>query len=261
MTKLSVTIITLNEEANILRTLESVKPFADEIVVVDSMSTDLTARICTDFGCRVIQRKFDGYGATKQFAVDQAANDWIFSIDADEEVSAELQHEIRLMFADRPEISENQHYAAFMVPRVLHFMGRIMKHSCVGEELLLRLFDRTRGRFTTVAVHESIETEGDAGKLRGRLVHYSYRDISHHIEKLNGYTSLAANDYHKKGKKFSKVWAALKFPVSFFKFYILKGGFRDGYPGFMWSFLAGVYGTLKVAKTIEMSEKEPASNQ
>jgi glycosyltransferase involved in cell wall biosynthesis len=261
MTKISVTVITLNEEANILRTLESVKSFADEIVVVDSYSTDNTARICLDFGCKVIQRKFDGYGATKQFAVDQAANDWIFSIDADEEVSAELQHEIRSMFANRPDKSENLNCDAFRVPRVLHFMGRIMKHSGVGEELLLRLFNRTRCRFTTVAVHESVETEGNIGKLRGRLVHYSYRDISHHIEKLNGYTSLAASDYRKKGKHYTKAWAALKFPVSFFTFYILKGGFMDGYPGFMWSFLAGVYGTLKVAKTIELPEKMPAPAQ
>jgi glycosyltransferase involved in cell wall biosynthesis len=261
MTKLSVTIITLNEEANILRTLESVKSFADEIVVVDSMSADNTVCICTDFGCKVIQRKFDGYGTTKQFAVDQAKNDWIFAIDADEEVSAELQKEIGELFADGSENQAILHHAAYTVPRVLHFMGRIMKHSGVGEELLLRLFDRTRSRFTTVAVHESIETEGNIGKLRGRLVHYSYRDISHHIEKLNTYTTLAAKDYQKKSKQFSKTWAALKFPVSFFIFYVLKGGFRDGYPGFMWSFLAGVYGTLKVAKTIELSEEKPAPTQ
>jgi glycosyltransferase involved in cell wall biosynthesis len=252
MLKLSVVIITLNEEANILRTLESAKPVADEIVVVDSMSVDGTVQICRDFGCRVFQRNFDGYGTQKQFAVDQASNDWILSLDADEVITPELQKELTGLFAGSPGpgLIRMQH-PGYLVPRSLYFMGRVLKHGGAGGELLLRLFDRTHGRFTTVAVHEEVQIDGNAGTLHGSLIHYSYRDISHHIEKLNTYTSLAAADYVKKGKRFSTYWACLKFPVSFFTFYILKGGILDGYPGFMWSFLAGVYGTLKVAKTIE----------
>ena len=250
MPRLSVVIITLNEETGILRTLESVKPVADEIVVVDSMSADRTAQICRDFGCRVIQRPFDGYGTQKQFAVDQASNDWVFSIDADEVVTPELQQEIRTMFAGKPGSSPIAH-PAYRIPRSLYFMGRVLRHSGTGKEYLLRLFDRTRGGFTRVAVHEEIEVAGSCGTLRGQLIHYSYRDISHHLEKINTYTTLAAEDYLKNGRKFTKFWVVLKFPVSFISFYVLKGGFLDGYPGFTWSFLAAVYGSLKIAKTIE----------
>jgi len=256
MPKLSVTIITFNEEANILRTLESVKPVADEIVVVDSMSTDQTLTICREFGCRVVQREFDGYGTQKQFAVDQASNDWVFSIDADEVVTKELQKEIIAMFAGKNgAVSTVLHHPGYRIPRALFFMGRLMRHSAAGKEFILRIFDRTKGRFTTVAVHERIEVNGSAGMLHGRLIHYSDRDISHHLEKSNTYTSLAAREYHDQGKSFSKTWAALKFPTSFISFYFVKRGFLDGYQGFMWSFLAAVSATLKVAKTIEQNRK------
>jgi hypothetical protein len=251
MPKLSVVIITLNEETNILHTLESVKPIADEIVVVDSMSADHTASICRDFGCKVYQREFDGYGTQKQFAADQASNDWIFSVDADEVVTPALQHEIRAMFSGHAGLL----HPAYRVPRSLHFMGRILRYSGVGKESIVRLFDRTRGGFTKVAVHEGIEVNGSSGMLQGRLIHYSYRDISHHLEKINTYTTLAAADYHKSGRTFSKLWVALKFPTSFLSFYIIKRGFLDGYPGFMWSLLAAMYATLKVAKTIELTKK------
>lgn len=250
MAKLSVVIITRNEEKNILRTLESVKPVADEIVIVDSMSTDGTVGLCREFGCKVYQRTFDGYGTQKQFAVNQASNDWIFSIDADEVVTEELQKEIKALIAGEAGVK----HAGYLVPRSLCFMGRVLRFSGTGKEMLLRLFDRTRGKFTTVAVHEEVELQGDAGRLRGLLLHYSYRDISHHIEKLNTYTSLAAEDNRKKGKVFPRLWVPLKFPASFLSFYFFKGGILDGYPGFMWSYLAAVYATLKVAKSIEKQQ-------
>jgi glycosyltransferase involved in cell wall biosynthesis len=262
MPKLSVVIIARNEEHNILRCLESVKPIADEIVVVDSISTDRTAGFCREFGCRVYLREFDGYGTQKQFAVDQASNDWILSVDADEVVSDELQHEINQLFHITPDpISDIPHPAsdiphpAFRIPFSLHFMGRLLRYSGVGNEFHLRLFDRTKGGFTRVPVHEGIEVNGSVGILQGRIIHYSYRDISHHLEKINTYTSQAAEGYQKRGQSFSKTWVLLKFPTSFISFYFIKRGFLDGYPGFMWSFLAAVYATLKVAKTIELTRK------
>ena len=202
MPKLTVVIITHNEERNILRCLESVKPVADEIVVVDSMSADHTAEICREFGCKVFFREFDGYGTQKQFAVNQASNDWVLSIDADEVLSQELQREINRMFQD-PTKSEIQH-CAFLIPFSLHYMGRILKHSGVGNEVHLRLFNRTGGRFTTVPVHEGVEVQGSTGKLNGRIIHYSYRDISHHVEKINTYTSQAADGYRKNSRSFFK---------------------------------------------------------
>jgi len=253
MPRISVVIITLNEENNILRCLESVKPFADEIIVVDSMSTDNTIKICTDFGCKVHHREFTGYSSQKQFAVDQAVNDWVFSIDADEVVSAELQKEILEIFSEHANtgMAGPEQPAAYRFRRSLHFMGKLMHFSGVRNEYHIRLFNRKKGGFKPVTVHEAIEVTGYTGTLSGRFIHYSYRDISHHLEKINTYTSLAAEGNKKRGKSFSKIWVALKFPVSFFSFYFIKLGFLDGYPGFMWSFLAAVYSSLKIAKTIE----------
>jgi len=252
MTGLSVVIIAFNEENNILRCLNSVKPVAGEIVVVDSMSTDRTAEICRSFGCKVFQRVFDGFGSQKQFAVDQASNNWILSIDADEILSEELQKEITLLFLPESGIR----YPAFRIPFSFHYLGRILKYSGVGNEFHLRLFDRTKGCFTTVPVHEGIKVKGEIGTLKGKIIHYSYRDISHHLEKLNMYASRAAEGYVREGRSFSKLWLVLKFPIGFFTVYILKGGFLDGYPGFMWSFLAAFYSTLKVAKTIEIATRK-----
>ncbi|MCX6278220.1 MAG: glycosyltransferase family 2 protein [Bacteroidetes bacterium] len=259
MVNLSVAIIVRNEEKNILRCLRSVKPVADEIVVVDSMSTDQTADICRSFGCRVFQRKFDGYGTQKQFAVNQATNDWILSLDADEVISEELINELKSIFPSPTYQLTNlpaYQLSAYRIPFSLHFMGRIMKHSGVGNEFHIRLFDRRKGGFTNAPVHEGIEVAGNIGKLKGRIIHYSYRDISRHLEKINIYTSQAAAGYMSKGKSFSRLWVALKFPFSFFSFYLVKGGFLDGYPGFMWSFMAAVYATLKVAKTVELNQNQ-----
>lgn len=258
MAELSVVIITRNEEQNILRCLSSVKPLAGEVVVVDSGSTDRTLELCREAGCHVFEREFDSYGPQKQFAVDQAENDWVLSLDADEVVSPGLQEEILALMKSIPAAgaggqAENPGFSGYMIPFYLNFMGRILRHGGVGNEYHLRLFDRRRGGFTTVPVHEGIEVKGAIGKLRERIIHYSYRDISHHIEKINAYTTQAAEGYEKRQKRFSKSWAVLKFPTSFFAFYILKRGFLDGYPGFMWSFLAAFYAAMKVAKAIELN--------
>ena len=256
MPKLSVVIITLNEEPNILRALESVKPFADEIVVVDSISSDQTVKICREFGCRVYQRAFDGYGSQKQFAVDQASNDWVFAIDADEVVTKELQNEIIALFADTKNSGfSGLPHPAYRIPRSLNFMGRLLRHGGAGQEFLVRIFDRTKGGFTKVPVHEGIEVNGPKGILHGLLIHYSYKNIRDHLERINTYTSLAAKGNLDQGRSFPKIWAALKFPVSFISVYLIKRGFLDGYPGFMWSFLSAVYAVLKVAKTIELTQK------
>jgi glycosyltransferase involved in cell wall biosynthesis len=275
MPDLSVVIITHNEEKNILRCLESVKPIANEIVVVDSLSADDTARICREFGCKVYQREFDGYGTQKQFAVDQASNNWVLSLDADEVVSDDLRTELVGMFGsdvdkvtglqgdkvtglqgDKVTGSHNHSMempAGFNIPFSLNFMGKRLRYSGVGKEFHLRLFNRTKGSFTHVPVHEGIEIKGTVGMLKGHVLHYSYRDITHHLEKLNIYTSQAAEGYHQKGRSFSKVWVAMKFPATFFSLYFIRRGFLDGYPGFMWSFLAAVYSAVKVAKTIELT--------
>jgi glycosyltransferase involved in cell wall biosynthesis len=251
MPELSVVIITLNEEQNIARCLESVKSVAGEIIVVDSDSTDRTVEICTSFGCRVINREFHGYSDQKQFAADQAINNWVLSLDADEELTPELRSEI-LNLLGQSKIP----FEGFKIPRSLFYLGRIMHHSGVSAKPVLRLYDKNKGRFDGKQVHEEIVLDGDIGSLKNKMIHYSYRDLSHHIRKINTYTSHAAEDYLRNGRRFSKGWVAFKFPVTFFTYYILKGGFLDGYPGFMWSFLAAFYGSVKLAKTIEMEKNK-----
>jgi glycosyltransferase involved in cell wall biosynthesis len=251
MPRISITIITRNEEEKIQRCLDSVIPFADEIVVVDSMSADQTPSICRNSGCRVFERAFDGYGSQKQFAVDQARNDWVLSLDADEVLSDELQKEL-LDFTLKKDIPVN----GYEIPFSLFYMGRILRHSGVGHEVHLRLFNKLKGRFTDSPVHEGIEIEGLAGKLTNRIIHYSYRDISHHLEKIDIYTSQAAEGLASKGKSYREFYVGFKFPMTFFTYYIFKGGILDGYPGFIWSYMAAIYASMKIAKTIELNKKQ-----
>jgi glycosyltransferase involved in cell wall biosynthesis len=251
MQKLSVVIITHNEEENILRCIDSIKDLADEILVVDSFSADRTVEICNSCGCRVISHQFEGYGQQKQFGVDQAGNDWILSLDADEVVTDELKQEIRNMLQKEP-----VPHRGYLIPFSLFYMGRILRYSGTGKEFHLRLFDRTKGRFTEVKVHEGVEVNGPVGTLKGKVIHYSYHDLFHHLQKINTYTTQAAEGYTNRGRTFSKTWVVFKFPISFFIFYVIKLGILDGYPGFLWSFFAAFYGSVKVAKTIEMQEKK-----
>lgn len=251
MPPISAVIIAKNEEDKIRRCLDSLRSFAAEIVVVDSVSSDQTASICIEAGCRVFRREFDGYGSQKQFAVDQAVNDWVLSVDADEVLTPELQQELSIMSADK-----KLPFDAYTIPFSMVYMGRLMKYSGLGHEVHLRLFNRQKGRFTNTPVHEGIVSEGSQGKLRNRILHYSYRDIRHHLDKINIYTSQAAEGLANNGERYSPLTVAFKFPMSFFTVYILKGGILDGYPGFVWSYLSAFYATMKLAKTSELQRKK-----
>ena len=251
MNKLSIVIITKNEELNIARCLESIKPVADEIVVVDDFSEDKTVEICRSFGCRVIQHEFIGFSDQKQFATDQALNDWVFSLDADEEITANMRDEITSVFN-----KEIIPFVAYKTPRSLFYMGRILRFSGIGEKPVLRIFNKNMGKFNGAPVHEEILVDGPIGILKSRMIHYSYRDISHHLQKINTYTTLASEGYALKGYRFSRVWTILKFPVNFCIYYFIRGGFLDGFPGFLWSFLTAFYGLIKMVKTIEMKNSD-----
>jgi glycosyltransferase involved in cell wall biosynthesis len=250
MKQLSVVIITYNEEQNILRCIESVKDLAGEVLIIDSNSTDRTVEICMSSGCRVIIHSFEGYGQQKQFGVENAKNDWILSLDADEIVTQDLVEEINKIMG-----LDSISFSGYYIPFSLFYLGKILRFSGTGHEVHLRLFDRNKGKFTDSEVHESIEVNGTIGRLSGKVIHYSYRDISHHLSKINTYTTRAAIGYTVKGKTYSKTWVAFKFPVSFFVYYFIRLGIFDGFPGFMWSFFAAFYGSVKIAKTIEMTGK------
>jgi glycosyltransferase involved in cell wall biosynthesis len=252
MPKLSVVIITLNEADRIGRCLEPLKSFASEILIVDSGSSDQTEKICMKSGCRVLHRSFDGFASQKQFAVDRAVNDWVLILDADEVISPELATELcNFVNGELPE-GPGQVRGIF-IPFILEFMGRRLVHCGTGKNL--RLFDRRYGKISSIPVHETVEIEGKTGEMKGRLIHYSYRNISHHLEKMNHYTSLAAKGYYEKGRKFSKFLLLFRLPATFWIFYFRMAGFRDGYPGFMWSMMAGIFSTVKAAKSIELERK------
>jgi glycosyltransferase involved in cell wall biosynthesis len=247
MTTLSAVIITLNEEENIAHCLDSLQGLASEIVVVDSHSTDRTMEICKRYNCKIFTRDFDGYGIQKQFAVDQSTGTWVLSIDADEVVTNELKREILHLLEEK-----DPPFSGYEIPFSFLYLGRILRYS---KEIHLRLFNRDKGHFTQVAVHEGIVVKGPIGRLRGKIIHRSYRDISHHLQKINSYTTQAASEYAKSGKRYSKGWVAIKFPASFIQFYFFKLGILDGYPGFLWSFFSAFYAALKIAKTIELNSK------
>lgn len=250
MAKLSIAIITFNEEANIERCIIAAKPIADEIVVVDGLSTDKTVSICEAHGCKVVQRKFTNFSDQKQFAVDQTNNDWVFILDADEELTEALRKEIKSLFSQ-----SNMAHAGYKVPRSLFYLGKILRFSGVRDKPVLRIFHKQTGQFNGASVHEEIVVKGSIATLHHPMIHYSYRNLAHHIQKLNTYTTHAAEEYHMQGKRFPKGYIALKFPINFLVYFILKGGILDGYPGFWWSVFAAFNSSVKLAKANELQSQ------
>ncbi|WP_315817159.1 glycosyltransferase family 2 protein [Paraflavitalea speifideaquila] len=191
--KISAVIITYNEEKIIRKTLQKLS-WCDEIVIVDSYSTDNTVAICQEFGCDVYSRTFDGYGSQKQYAIARATNDWVLCVDADEIPTDELVLEIR-------SISPDTAYAGFSFPMNLVFLDREFKHGKESGRHFLRLFNRQKGGVTNEQVHESFRVEGPVKKLEHTILHYSYTSIHQCIEKLNRYSTLSAGISYGKGKK------------------------------------------------------------
>jgi glycosyltransferase involved in cell wall biosynthesis len=245
MPGLTVTVITRNEAANIAAALESVR-WADEIVVVDSESSDETVTIARQFTERIIVRPWPGYVAQKNFAADQAANDWILSLDADERVSPELATEIRTLMTGSPTL------AGYRLPRVSFHFGRWIRSTDWYPDHQLRLYDRRRAQFAGRYVHESVRTDGAVGELRGELQHHPYRDISHHLQTIDRYTTLAAKQMFEDGRRAGWIEILLVPRFAFFRNYILRGGFRDGMPGLVISAMNAYYVGLKFAKLWEL---------
>ena len=243
MEKLSTLIITYNEERNIERCLRSVLPISDEVLVVDSNSTDRTVEIAVAHGARVITRDWPGYGRQKQFAVEAAANNWIFSVDADEEISPALADEIRNL-----DFSKN----GYEVPRRVWYLGRWITHGVWYPGYVLRMFRRDRGRFTDEIVHESADVPGPIGRFRNDIYHYSYRSVAHHVDKINDFTTLAARQMHGDGRSSSVAKIALYPTLEFLKVYFQKRGFLDGLAGLAVSLLHSYYVFLKYLKLYEL---------
>jgi glycosyltransferase involved in cell wall biosynthesis len=243
--KVTATVVTFNEASNIALALESLA-WADEIVVVDSESTDDTAAIARRFTERVIVRPWPGYVAQKNFAADQAAHDWIFSLDADERVTPELAREIRGLLVENPSA------CGYRVPRVTFHLGRWIRSTDWYPDYQLRLYDRRRARWSGRYVHESVTANGPVQRLRHDLQHYAYRDVSHHLVSMDRYTTLAARQMFEDGRRAGWFDVLVHPRLAFFRNYVLRGGFRDGMPGLIISAMNAYYVGLKFAKLWEL---------
>jgi glycosyltransferase involved in cell wall biosynthesis len=250
--KLTVTVITRNEAANLPAALASVA-WADEVIVVDSESTDGTTAIARAAGARVEVRPFPGYSDQKNYAASLAANDWILSLDADERVTPALAGEIQGLLAGDPP------RRGYRVPRVSYYLGRWIRGTDWYPDYQLRLYDRRAGRWNGRVVHESVALDGEPGLLQNDLQHYPYRDISHHLATIDRYTTLAAEYNRANGRVASLAGIALHPPFAFFRNYILRGGFRLGGTGLIVSGLNSYYVFLKLAKSREAGTARTAS--
>jgi glycosyltransferase involved in cell wall biosynthesis len=236
----SAIIITLNEAAHIGACLDAVG-FADERIVVDSGSTDGTPELARAHGARVIVRDWPGYAAQKNAAAGLASHDWILSVDADERVTPALATEIRDTLREPAR-------AGYRMPRVTFHLGRWIRTTDWYPDFQLRLYDRRRGRWSPRLVHESVTVDGAPGQLRGELQHYAYRDIAHHLDTVNRYTTLAAQQMHGEGRRAGMGDLLLHPPAAFLRNYILRRGIADGVPGFIISAMNTHYVFLKFAK-------------
>jgi len=246
--KLTVTVIAKNEAANLARALSSVT-WADEIIVVDSQSTDDTASIARRFTDRVVVREWPGYIAQKNYAASLASHDWILSLDADERVTPQLAAEISSRLAAAPR------EAGFRIPRVTWHLGRWIRTTDWYPDFQLRLYDRRAAEWTGRYVHEAVTVRGAVGDLRGELQHYAYRDIADHLETIDRYTTLAARQMREAGRRTSLLEIAVHPPLAFLRNYVARGGFRDGATGFVVSRMNAYYVFLKFAKLWELQRK------
>ena len=252
--KLTVTVITHNEAANIAAALQSVS-WADEVIVVDSHSSDDTVEIARRYASRIEVRDWAGYGAQKNYAASLASNDWILSLDADERVTPALAGEIRTLLTRGPEAR------GYRISRVTWYLGQWIRCTDWFPDLQLRLYDRRAGRWSERSVHESFELQERPRKLRGELEHYAYRDISHHLAKINQYTTMAAQDWVAHGRRTTALELLVHPPLAFLRNYLLRAGFRAGGAGLVVSVLNSYYVFLKLAKLWEIQRQSSVASR
>lgn len=247
--EISAIVVCFNEEDNIRDCLESLK-WVDEIVVVDSYSTDRTVEICRRYTDRVIQRPWTGYRDQKAFAHSQATKQWVFLVDADERVTPELREEVRQALA-----RFGPRCAAFAVPRLVYYLGRWWWRGGWYPDYDVRVFRRDRATWGGRDPHEKILVEGKVKRLRNPLHHYSYRDISDHIDRVNHFTSVAARELRAAGRRWRWVDNLGRPAARFFYSYLWRRGFVEGFPGFFVGLTAAVYVFLRYVKLREMELK------
>ena len=248
VSKLSAYVLTYNEEAKVREALESVS-WADEIVVLDSHSTDRTESICREYTDKVYQCDFEGFGKLRNHALGLLTHDWVLSIDADERATDELRKEIQAVLSQGPDAD------AFFVPRKNLFMGRWIRHcGWYPDYRQPQLFNRHRFRYREDLVHEGFELDGRVGYLRGHVLQYPFLNLEQYLQKMRRYSTLMAEQMALRERRFH-VHQLVTHPLfSFFKMYGLRQGFRDGMPGLILSLLYAYYTFVKYAKLWERTK-------
>jgi glycosyltransferase involved in cell wall biosynthesis len=246
----SAIVVCFNEEERIGDCLENLR-WCDEIVVVDSFSTDRTPEICRGYTDRFIQREWAGYRDQKAFAHSQASKDWVFLVDSDERVTAELRNEI-----ENALVQDNGRYAGYAVPRLVHYLDRWWRRGGWYPDYDVRLFRRERATWGGSEPHEKILVDGAVRRLRYPLHHYSYRNIEDHLQRINRFTSISSRESKKQGRRWRLSDALLRPAARFFHSYVLKRGFIEGFAGFYVAVTAAVYVFLKYAKLWELELEE-----
>jgi len=244
--KITATIITLNEERHIARAIESLR-CCDEILVLDSGSVDRTTELAEKLGARLIESPWRGYAGQKNYAAEQAAHDWILSLDADEALSEALEGEIWNLKKNGPK------YDAYTVPRLAQYLGRWILHGGWYPDRKVRLYNRQKAKWAGNFVHESVQVRGRVGHLEANLLHFTCDSLSEHLKTMDRYTTLAAEELVSNQRRIG--WSHLIFDPAwtFLKTYIVQGGFLDGIEGLTIANMAALYTFLKYAKARNMS--------
>lgn len=245
MEPLSVITITYNEEKNIRDCLESVK-WADEVIVVDSFSTDKTMDICGKYTDKIYKEEWKGYANQKNSAIGKTKGDWILSIDADERVTSSLKEEIFNT------LSDSNKKDGYFIPRKNFFCGRWIKHCGWYPDYTMRLFRKDKGHFTPREVHESAVVSGTTDYLKNPIEHHTYKSLSDFLQRMDKYSTLSAQEYFHKGKKIPLFQLIFGSFFTFTKMYVIRMGFLDGYYGLLLSVLYSYYTFFKYAKLKEL---------
>ena len=250
MTKslLSVIIITKNEQDNIKDCLESVK-WADEIIVVDSGSTDKTEEICKKYTDKFYVKDWPGFGVQKQRALELASYEWVLSIDADERITSELREEIITV------VKADSTRSGYEIPRLSHYLGKDVRHAGWYPDYTLRLVKKDKSHFSEDIVHERLIVDGEVGRLSQHFIHFPYQNIAHHLQKLNQYSSLSAQKMFDRGRRVGWIEVFAKALFGFFRAYILRKGFLDGWAGLIVSLSTALSVYFKYIKLKEMQLK------
>ena len=251
--KISAALITFNEAHHIERCLQQLQ-WCDEIIVIDSGSTDNTVEICKKNNANVVYNSFEhGFGPQKNLAISHCKNDWILSIDADEVLSDQLVEEIKNL-----KEGQFQSYQAFSLIRTHVFLGRVFTYGKHSKERITRLFHKNHGKFNDVKIHESLQINGKIGTLKNNMLHYTIDSVSQSLGKMEKYADMKGDEYFQKNKKSNLFKLLFKFPTLFFKEYILHLNFLNGFEGFVWSLFLVEGAVLKyifLHEKIKKSEK------